>query len=71
MKQLRALPDDLRSRVAVVDGVLYISDEHRGKLEIVNLVMELHDHGIRERTMPAMPRVPAWATPIFSKWPLT
>lgn len=48
MKQLRALPDDLRSRVAVVDGVLYISDEHRGKLEIVNLVMELHDHGIRE-----------------------
>lgn len=48
MKQLRALPDDLRSRVAVKDGTLYISEEHRGKLEIVNLVMALRDQGIRE-----------------------
>ena len=37
MKAVRALPDDLRGRVALVDESIVISEEQKGKIEIINL----------------------------------
>ena len=37
LKSVRSLPDDLRGRVALVDETLYISEEQKGKIEIINL----------------------------------
>lgn len=47
MKAIRALPDDLRGRVALMDDSLYISEEQKGKIEIINLSTKSTDFGIK------------------------
>lgn len=46
---IRALPENLRSRMALIDNsALYASEEIRGDLAVVNLSMRLFADGIRE-----------------------
>ena len=46
LKSVRSLPDDLRGRVALVDETLYISEEQKGKIEIINLATTASRLGI-------------------------
>ncbi|MDR2745552.1 MAG: Flp pilus assembly complex ATPase component TadA, partial [Desulfovibrio sp.] len=39
-------PEKVRKGVALIDGVLHISEELRGNVDVVNLVAELRRHGV-------------------------
>ena len=47
---LNALPDAVRSRVALLEDRLYISEEQRGILPVVNLTSAMRELGVTEST---------------------